>query len=66
MKKKIVIFDLDGTLINTLEDLKDSTNYALSRLNYPERTINEICQFVGNGVAKLIERAIPDGKDKYV
>ncbi len=63
MKKKIVIFDLDGTLINTLEDLKDSTNYALSRLNYPERTINEICQFVGNGVAKLIERAIPDGKD---
>ncbi len=63
MKKKIVIFDLDGTLINTLEDLKDSTNYALSRLNYPERTINEICQFVGNGVAKLIERAIPDGKN---
>ncbi len=63
MKKKIVIFDLDGTLINTLEDLKDSTNYALNCLNYPERTINEICQFVGNGVAKLIERAIPDGKD---
>lgn len=63
MKKKIVIFDLDGTLINTLEDLKDSTNYALSCLHYPERTINEICQFVGNGVAKLIERAIPDGKN---
>lgn len=63
MKKKIVIFDLDGTLINTLEDLKDSTNYALSCLNYPTKTIDEICQFVGNGVAKLIERAIPDGKD---
>lgn len=63
MKKKIVIFDLDGTLINTLEDLKNSTNYALSCLNYPTKTIDEICQFVGNGVAKLIERAIPDGKD---
>lgn len=63
MKKKIVIFDLDGTLINTLEDLKDSTNYALSCLNYPTKTIDEICQFVGNGVAKLIERAIPAGKD---
>lgn len=61
MKKKIVIFDLDGTLINTLEDLKDSTNYALCSLNYPKKTIDEICQFVGNGVAKLIERAIPDG-----
>ena len=63
MKKKIVIFDLDGTLINTLEDLKNSTNYAHSCLNYPTKTIDEICQFVGNGVAKLIERAIPDGKD---
>ena len=63
MKKKIVIFDLDGTLLNTLEDLKNSTNYALSCLNYPTKTIDEICQFVGNGVAKLIERAIPDGKD---
>lgn len=61
MKKKIVIFDLDGTLINTLEDLRDSTNYALCSLNYPKKTIDEVCQFVGNGVAKLIERAIPDG-----
>lgn len=61
MNKKIVIFDLDGTLINTLEDLKNSTNHALKTFNYPERNIEEICQFVGNGVAKLIERAIPDG-----
>lgn len=61
--KKAVIFDLDGTLLNTLDDLADSTNYALSRFGYPTRTIEEVRQFVGNGVAKLIERAIPDGKN---
>lgn len=59
--KKAVIFDLDGTLLNTLDDLADSTNYALSRFGYPTRTIEEVRQFVGNGVAKLIERAIPEG-----
>lgn len=56
-----IIFDLDGTLLNTLEDLKDSTNYALKKFGYPERTLDEIRCFVGNGVKKLIERAIPDG-----
>lgn len=61
--KKIVIFDLDGTLLNTLDDLADSTNFALSQFNYPTRTIEEVRQFVGNGVAKLIERAIPEGKN---
>lgn len=61
--KKTVIFDLDGTLLNTLDDLADSTNYALSRFGYPTRTIEEVRQFVGNGVAKLIERAIPEGKN---
>lgn len=61
--KKTVIFDLDGTLLNTLDDLADSTNYALSRFGYPTRTIEEVRQFVGNGVAKLIERAIPDGNN---
>lgn len=61
--KKAVIFDLDGTLLNTLDDLADSTNYALSRFDYPTRTIEEVRQFVGNGVAKLIERAIPEGKN---
>nr|QGT49770.1 phosphoglycolate phosphatase [uncultured Candidatus Melainabacteria bacterium] len=63
MDKKIIIFDLDGTLLNTLEDLKDSTNFALKTFNYPTRNIEDIRQFVGNGVAKLIERAIPQGKD---
>ena len=61
--KKAVIFDLDGTLLNTLDDLADSTNYALSKFGYPTRTIEEVRQFVGNGVAKLIERAIPEGKN---
>lgn len=61
--KKAVFFDLDGTLLNTLDDLADSTNYALSKFGYPTRTIDEVRQFVGNGVAKLIERAIPEGKN---
>lgn len=61
MNKKAVIFDLDGTLLNTLEDLADSTNFALEYYKFPRRTVDEIRQFVGNGVKKLIERAIPDG-----
>lgn len=61
MNKYIVIFDLDGTLLNTLDDLADSTNFALSSLKYPQRTLEEIRNFVGNGVAKLVERAIPQG-----
>lgn len=61
--KNTVIFDLDGTLLNTLEDLKDSTNFALEKFGYPSRNIEEVRKFVGNGVRKLIERAIPDGKD---
>lgn len=61
MQKKIFIFDMDGTLLNTLEDLMISTNYALSQFDYPTHTLEEIRFFVGNGVAKLIERAIPNG-----
>lgn len=59
MKYKIVIFDLDGTLLDTLQDLADSTNYALDAFGYPKRTTEEIRQFVGNGIEKLIERAVP-------
>lgn len=58
-----IIFDLDGTLLNTLEDLSDSVNHALRHSGFPERTIDEIRSFVGNGVAKLMERAIPQGMD---
>ena len=54
-----VLFDLDGTLLNTLDDLCDSTNYALGSFGYPERTLNEVRTFVGEGVRLLIERALP-------
>ena len=56
-----IIFDLDGTLLNTLEDLADSTNYALTESGLPVRTIEEIRHFVGNGVELLIKRAV-EGK----
>ena len=55
------IFDLDGTLLSTLNDLATSTNYALRWAGMPERTIEEIRMFVGNGVKLLMERAIPNG-----
>lgn len=56
-----IIFDLDGTLLNTLVDLTDSVNYALTQFHCPSRTLEEVRSFVGNGVAKLMERAIPEG-----
>jgi len=55
------IFDLDGTLLSTLQDLASSCNYALKTNGMPERTIEEVRMFVGNGVKKLMERAIPGG-----
>ena len=61
MRKKIVIFDLDGTLLNTLIDLTNSTNFALQSFGYPQKTVEQVRDYVGNGVVKLIERAIPDG-----
>ena len=60
-KYKTYIFDLDGTLLSTLGDLAVSTNYALRTHNMPERTLDEVRRFVGNGVKKLMERAIPGG-----
>lgn len=59
--KNTIIFDLDGTLLYTLEDLKNSTNYALEKYSMPKRTLDEIRAFVGNGIRLLIERAVPDG-----
>lgn len=58
---KTYIFDLDGTLLDTLNDLYASCNYALRTHGMPERSLEEVRQFVGNGVKKLMERAIPDG-----
>lgn len=54
-----VIFDLDGTLLDTLEDLMDSVNYALQSFGYPKRALQEIRTFVGNGIGNLIKRALP-------
>lgn len=58
---KLVIFDMDGTILNTLEDLADSINYALSANGYAGRTLDEVRCFVGNGIRKLVERAVPEG-----
>ena len=57
------IFDLDGTLLDTLGDLAASTNYALRQTGMPERTIDEVRQFVGNGVRNLMRRAVPQGEE---
>ena len=55
------IFDLDGTLLDTLGDLASSVNYALRMHNMPEHSLEDIRRFVGNGVRKLMERAVPQG-----
>lgn len=59
LTKRYAIFDLDGTLLDTLDDLTDSMNYMLGKHNFPLRTRDEVRNFVGNGVRKLVERAIP-------
>ena len=57
--KTELLFDLDGTLLNTLQDLADATNYALAQFRLPARTLEEVRTFVGNGAARLIDRALP-------
>lgn len=61
MSYKAVLFDMDGTLLDTLEDLCDSTNHALAQMGYPLRSIEEIRRFIGNGAEKQIRRAVPEG-----
>lgn len=62
---KALLFDLDGTLVNSLEDLKNSTNFALDKMGFPVHETECYKYFVGDGMAKLIERALPeDKKDK--
>ena len=58
---KIAVFDLDGTLLDTLDDLRDSVNHALLAGGMPPRSREEVRSFVGNGIAKLIERSLPQG-----
>lgn len=61
---KCVIFDLDGTLLDTLDDLWGSVNYALGEFGFPLRTREEVRAFIGNGVVKLMERSTPEGTDE--
>ena len=56
-----ILFDLDGTLLNTLEDLLDATNYALEVCGYPKRTLPELRRFVGNGAENQIRMSLPAG-----
>ena len=61
--KTAIIFDLDGTLLDTLGDLQAATNHALAQFGYPLRSIEEVCRFVGNGAERLIRQAVPEGAD---
>lgn len=61
MKYKAYIFDLDGTLLDTLLDLANAVNFAMRSKGYPERTLTEVRSFIGNGIRVLIKRAVPDG-----
>lgn len=58
-----VLFDLDGTLLDTLEDLADGVNAVLGQFGYPERSLEEVRRFVGNGAARLIARSVPERVD---
>ena len=62
-KYKAVVFDLDGTLLSTLEDLTDIVNHTMRKFGFPERTTDEVRTFVGNGVGKLLELSLPAGKN---
>lgn len=64
MKYELVIFDMDGTILDTLNDLYQSVNVALLENHFPERTLDEVRQFVGNGIRKLMERAVPENTKK--
>lgn len=64
MSVKACIFDLDGTLLDTLEDLANSCNAALCAVGLPERSLDEVRAFVGNGVRKLMTRAVPPASDQ--
>lgn len=66
MKYKAVIWDLDGTLLDTLNDLMNSVNFGLDKYNMPNITYEQTRRYVGNGVGKLVERAVPKGTNKEI
>lgn len=63
MKYHTILFDLDGTLLNTLEDLTDAVNYVMDAYDFPEHSIEDVRCFVGNGIRVLMQRAIPEGEE---
>ncbi|MCR5154402.1 MAG: HAD family hydrolase [Lachnospiraceae bacterium] len=65
-KYDLAVFDMDGTILYTLEDLKNSVNHTMRNLGFPERTLEEIKAFVGNGVPTLLKRSAPEGTSDEV
>lgn len=63
MQKKLIIFDMDGTILNTLEDIADAVNYILKKYDKPTREVEEVKFFVGNGLYKTLERSVPPDAD---
>lgn len=63
MTYRAVVFDMDGTILDTLEDMKQSVNAALAAEGFPPRTLDEVRHFVGNGNRRLVERAVPEGTE---
>lgn len=64
MKYELAIFDLDGTILNTLDDLADSMNYVLKMHGFPLHTVDEVRMMVGNGIINLVKRALPSGTEQ--
>jgi len=63
MKYSVAVFDMDGTVLYTLDDLTDALNAALGQFSFPLRTVEEVRAFVGDGMRKLVERGAPSGTD---
>lgn len=66
MRETGIVFDLDGTLLDTLEDLTDSTNAMLAHFGFPGRTMQEVRRFVGNGAGRLVAQAVPEGTPETI
>ncbi len=63
MKYKALVWDLDGTLLNTIDDLADAVNYALAAHQLPTHTVDAVKQFVGRGIRYMVSRAVPNGEE---
>ena len=66
MRYKLIIFDMDGTILNTIQDLADGVNYGLRACSLPERTLEEVTHIVGNGIQRTIELCAPAGTDSAI